>query len=1179
MKPKFRLLFTVFLCSISSILFAQSSNSFTVNSITYNITSLTVPFTVAVTSVSNNASNIVISSTVEYNSIIYTVTAIANFAFSNCTFLTSVTIPEPVTSIAASAFQQCSSLTSIDVDTKNITYNSYDGLLYNKNLTDLILCPKGKSGDLTNFPSSLASIEANAFHSCSNLTSVIFPSSVTSIGQWALAYCYNLASVTIPNSVTSIADYTFYGSGRLTSIIIPNSLGSIGNRAFSQCASLISVTIPNSVTSIGNNAFDQCTILTSFTVDPLNPNFNTFDGILCDKNLTTLICCPGGKAGSVTIPNSITSIKDYAFSFCIGLTSINIPSSVISIGKYAFNWCRSLTSITIPSSVTSIEDGTFNYCLELVTVDISNSVKSIGNMAFNCCRRLTSISLSGLVNFIGEGAFYNCQALTSFNIPSSVNFISKETFMECYSLTSVTISNSVTSISENAFYECRALTSINIPNSVTSIGENAFMECRSLASVNITSPETTIGKNAFFNCWRLSSINIPSSITSIEDGTFVDCESLTAITLPNSVKFIGNKAFEACIGLTAIHIKGSAPVDLSNSLNVFYRVNTITCILYVPIGSKPTYQSALVWKDFVNIVEEGNPPVANAGADQAVNEGTTVPLDGTSSADSDGNTLAYLWKAPTGITLSSTTVAKPTFTAPEVSSDKQFTFTLKVNNGTLDSSEDQVVITVKQVNKAPVANAGADQAVNEGLTTTLDGTGSTDADGNILTFLWTAPAGITLSSTTSVNPTFTAPEVSADTQFIFTLKVNNGALDSSEDQVIITVTQVNKAPVANAGADQAVNEGVTATLDGTGSTDADGNTLTYLWTAPSGITLSSTTSLNPTFTAPQVTSDVQYTFTLVVNDGRVSSIADFVVITIKQVPPTLTMTAIMDNEAIPVSEISYLLYQKNGTLFEAKTAPEVIMGNEAKYSVEPGDWIVLVSSVKNPTVFTPTYVGNVISWANAEIISIPESGNITRAIKCVAQKVTSTGPGTVIVSVYEKILTKAWSSNSMGNLLSGTLVYLFRKGETIPVLSGFTDANGIIKFEKLELGDYEIIVEVPGFTQLQRLSIKLTNDSPSFPVVFAVNTLSGIITEDKTLPEYSYKIFPNPFTGSVTIDVGSSAGQTVWIEVYGMQGNHVELVKLNTSLSLVDLSKLVPGEYLVKVRNGNETRSQILIKK
>ena len=246
-----------------------------------------------------------------------------------------------------------------------------------------------------------------------------------------------------------------------------------------------------------------------------------------------------------------------------------------------------------------------------------------------------------------------------------------------------------------------------------------------------------------------------------------------------------------------------------------------------------------------------------------------------------GNQLTYKWSVPDGITISSSTAVKPTFTAPVVATNTAYTFTLVVNDGTVDSPADQVVITVRQAYKAPVANAGTDQSVNEGTVVTMDGSASTNTNGNSLTYKWSAPAGIILSSTTSIKPWFTAPEVTVTKNLAFTLVVNDGVSDSPADEVVITVKQVNKAPVANAGTTQTVNEGAIVTLDGSASSDADSNPLTFTWSAPAGITLSSASVANPVFTAPLVHRDSTLVFSLVVNDGLLNSNTASVTINIK----------------------------------------------------------------------------------------------------------------------------------------------------------------------------------------------------------------------------------------------------------------------------------------------------------
>jgi len=351
-----------------------------------------------------------------------------------------------------------------------------------------------------------------------------------------------------------------------------------------------------------------------------------------------------------------------------------------------------------------------------------------------------------------------------------------------------------------------------------------------------------------------------------------------------------------------VSLDGSASTDPDGDVLTYKWTAPAGIILSSETNSKPSFTAPQVSADtqytFSLVVNDGKSdspadevvitvlqvnqankvPVSNAGPDQSVNEGATVSLDGSASSDPDGDPLTYKWTAPAGIILSSETNSKPTFTSPQVSADTQYTFSLVVNDGNADSPADEVVITVLQVNKAPVANAGSDQSVNKGTTVSLDGSVSSDPDGDALTFKWTAPAGIVLSSDSDQKPSFTSPDVSADTKYSFLLVVNDGKADSPADQVLITVLQVNKIPVANAGTNQSVNEGATVTFDGSASSDPDGNALTYKWTAPAGFILNSDIDPKPSFTAPQVSTDTQYTFSLIVNDGQADSPADQVIV-------------------------------------------------------------------------------------------------------------------------------------------------------------------------------------------------------------------------------------------------------------------------------------------------------------
>ena len=261
------------------------------------------------------------------------------------------------------------------------------------------------------------------------------------------------------------------------------------------------------------------------------------------------------------------------------VTFMDRTRKVTSIGDYAFAYCYGLTSVTIPNSVTSIGDGAFSECYSLTSINIPNSVTSIGDYAFLYCPGLTSVTIPNSVTSIGDGAFAECYSLTSINIPNSVTSIGDGAFAECYSLTSINIPNSVKSIGNFAFRGC-SLTSITIPNSVTSIGDCAFEFCSGLTSVTIPNSVTSIGYSAFYNCFGLTSVTIPNSVTSIGDEAFAGADISTVISLITNPFRIEYETF---------------------SKNTF---NNAT--LYVPKGTINKYKATEGWKDFANIVE-GNP--------------------------------------------------------------------------------------------------------------------------------------------------------------------------------------------------------------------------------------------------------------------------------------------------------------------------------------------------------------------------------------------------------------------------------------------------------------------------------------------------------------------------------------------------------------------------------------------
>ena len=303
--------------------------------------------------------------------------------------------------------------------------------------------------------------------------------SVTSIGRSAFRGCTGLTSIIIPNSVISIGDGAFGWCSGLKSVVIGNSVTSIGSSAFYGCTGLTSITIPNSVTSIGKLAFQECSGLKKVCISDLTAwcNIDFVDYYANPLYFANNLYLNGEKVTNLVIPNNVTSIGDYAFSYCTGLTNVTIPNSVTSIGKSAFEDCTGLTSIVIPNSVTSIKWSTFEDCTGLTSVIIGNSVTIIGEYAFKGCTGLTSITIPNSVTSIGSSAFRGCTGLTSVEIPNSLTNIWDYAFKGCTGLTSVTIGTGVKIIGSEAFAKCENLTDVYcLATSVPSASSNALNE-------------------------------------------------------------------------------------------------------------------------------------------------------------------------------------------------------------------------------------------------------------------------------------------------------------------------------------------------------------------------------------------------------------------------------------------------------------------------------------------------------------------------------------------------------------------------------------------------------------------------------------------------------------------------------------------------------------------------------
>ena len=589
------------------------------------------------------------------------VTTIGKEAFAHCNALISIVIPNSVTTIGDYAFAYCGNLSSVDMPTSirtigtNVFYqtawwnNQPDGVIY----AGLIAYSyKGTmpSGSSVSIREGTIAIAKGAFSHQSGLSSIYIPNSVTFIGDEAFCYCEWLSSVIIPDSVTTIGSSAFYGCYRLSEVTIGSSITSIGASAFyPEYYDYSTGEISSSLSKVYISDLDAwCSI--SFTDESSNPCTYAHHLYLNGEEIHNLV-----------IPSTVTSIKDFVFKGCSGITSVEIPNSVTSIGGYAFNGCSSLVSVSLGNSIKFISNNAFEvgnydyytgeYTTSLTSVNITD-LDAWCNISFvdqssNPCTYAHHLYLNGeeihhlvipnTVTSIKKYAFYGCSGITSVEIPSSVTTIGNYSFigtsglkelkwnavncssnggMTTSNLERVTIGQQVETI-PSYFAKGSKITTVFIPNAVKTIGSSAFQSCTQLRNMFFNAINcTSVGSNAFYSTNNVNYLQFGDSVEHIPSGLPSITMTNKRLVLPNSVRTIEAGAFKgSCSGV----VLGKSIESLVNNtfpsgMKIAYTDKTepIPCesgtfaspqTLYVPLGSRMKYFTATGWSEFANILE------------------------------------------------------------------------------------------------------------------------------------------------------------------------------------------------------------------------------------------------------------------------------------------------------------------------------------------------------------------------------------------------------------------------------------------------------------------------------------------------------------------------------------------------------------------------------------------------
>ena len=568
MKKLFKngLMLLVSLASTSAL-----AASFTVDGVSYNITtgSDSIP-TVAVTTGSYSG-DIVIPGTVTNDTTSYSVTSIEAKAFRSNSAITSISLPEGLKAIGNNAFQYCSKL-------KDVT-----------------------------FPSTLESIGTYAFNDCDSIKSIILPEKMSSMGTYAFYHCSNLKTLVISDSLSVIPDNAFYYCSNLKEIILPAKLQGIGVSAFQYCSNINKITAHATTppTSVGSHAISSIPTNIYMYVPKgsghlYSANSNWSSQVIIEGTTPTKVEVNVATAGD--LGNQLLNKVEYLE--CIN--ELTITGTLNSNDYYQIQSCTpNLIKIDMSGvKMTTLPESFFNNRKKLREIILPKTLTSISNYAMGYCTKLKSIEIPDGVTSLGNSVLSNCNALESILLPKTLKTIGNSAFSSCIKLKSIEIPDSVTSLGSSAFSYCTALKTATIGDGIKTIPSSAFYYCTNLINIKLPQYLTSIGSSAFYYCTKLASIELPYTLTSLGDYAFQNCTALTEVTLPAKLQK-ESRSFYNCTGIKKMTSLASVPptcyVVNSNYYGIMYGVDKTNVELLVPTWALNEYKLAKGWNEFATI--------------------------------------------------------------------------------------------------------------------------------------------------------------------------------------------------------------------------------------------------------------------------------------------------------------------------------------------------------------------------------------------------------------------------------------------------------------------------------------------------------------------------------------------------------------------------------------------------